>query len=128
MPINRKKMKSNIKDIIFKTSALLVLAGTALPLFIHKTWVPYIFAIGAAGMSVTKLTTPYKGKNTRLRRLVLIDLLSTLMLLFVSYTMFRGGNDWIVLLAISAALQVYTAFVIPKETEKDKQQNISDKK
>ena len=50
-------MKIDLKDIIFKTSALLVVAGAALPLFVHATWVPYIFAVGAAGMSVIRLPT-----------------------------------------------------------------------
>lgn len=120
-------MKNNIKDIVFKTAALLVLVGAALPLFVQADWVPYIFAVGAAGMSVTKLATPYKGKNIRLRRLVLIDLLATLMLLFVSFMMFRGGYDWVALLAISAALQTYTAFVMPKEMEKERRENTPDK-
>lgn len=112
-------MNNTIKDIIFKTSALLVLVGAVLPLFIKASWVPYIFAVGAAGMSVVKLVTPYRGKNTRLRRLVLIDLLATLMLLFVSFLMFRGGNDWVVLLAISVALQLYTSFLIPQQENKE---------
>ncbi len=114
-------MKETIKDIIFKTSALLVLAGAILPLFVTAAWVPYIFAIGAAGMSIVRLTTPYKGKNTRLRRLVLIELFGTLMLLFASYLMFRGGTDWLVILTISAVLQVYTAFLIPHVVAQEKQ-------
>lgn len=56
-------MKETIKDIIFKASALLLLAGAVLPLFITATWIPYIFAIGAAGMSVIRLISPYKGKT-----------------------------------------------------------------
>lgn len=112
-------MKIDIKDIIFKTSALLVVVGAALPLFVHEAWVPYIFAIGAAGMSVIRLITPYRGNNTRLRRLVLIELLATLMLIFASYLMFRGGNDWIVLLTISAFLQLYTSITIPRERAKE---------
>ena len=51
-------MKETIKDIIFKASALLLLAGAVLPLFITATWTPYIFAIGAAGMSVIRLISP----------------------------------------------------------------------
>ena len=109
----------NIKDIIFKASAMLVVVGALLPLFIFEEWVPYIFAVGAAGMSIIRLITPYRGKNTRLRRLVLIELLATLMLLFASHLMFRGGNDWIVLLTISAFLQLYTSIVIPKERAKE---------
>ncbi len=111
-------MKIDIKDIIFKTSAMLVVIGAALPLFVYEEWVPYIFAIGAAGMSVIRLITPYRGENTRMRRLVLIQLLATLMLLFASFLMFRGGNDWIVLLTISAFLQLYTSIAIPQEEKK----------
>ncbi|MBQ5775562.1 MAG: hypothetical protein IIW06_00980 [Bacteroidaceae bacterium] len=112
-------MKSNIKDIIFKASAMLVVVGALLPLFVFEEWVPYVFAVGAAGMSVIRLITPYRGKNTRLRRLTLIELLATLILLFASYLMFQDGNDWIVLLTISAFLQLYTSIVIPREREKE---------
>lgn len=86
---------------------MLVVVGALLPLFVFEEWVPYVFAVGAAGMSVIRLITPYRGKNTRLRRLTLIELLATLMLLFASYLMFQDGNDWIVLLTISAFLQLY---------------------
>lgn len=98
---------------------MLVVVGALLPLFVFEEWVPYVFAVGAAGMSVIRLITPYRGKNTRLRRLTLIELLATLMLLFASYLMFQDGNDWIVLLTISAFLQLYTSIVMPREREKE---------
>ena len=98
---------------------MLVVVGALLPLFVFEEWVPYVFAVGAAGMSVIRLITPYRGKNTRLRRLTLIELLATLMLLFASYLMFQDGNDWIALLTISAFLQLYTSIVIPREREKE---------
>ena len=98
---------------------MLVVVGALLPLFVFEEWVPYVFAVGAAGMSVIRLITPYRGKNTRLRRLTLIELLATLMLLFASDLMFQDGNDWIVLLTISAFLQLYTSIVIPREREKE---------
>ena len=60
------KMKINIKDIIFKASAMLVVVGAVLPLFVFEEWVPYIFAVGAAGMSTIRLITPYRGKNIRM--------------------------------------------------------------
>lgn len=105
-------MKTNFKSIIFSASAFLVVVGAILPLFTTATWSLYIFAIGAAGMSVIRLITPYRGKNLRMRRLVLIELLATLMLLFVSFLMFSGGRDWVVLLTISALLQLYTSIMI----------------
>lgn len=112
-------MKIDIKDIIFKASSMLVVVGAILPLFLHEEWVPYIFAVGAAGMSVIRLTTPYRGENKRLRRLFLIELFATLTLIFASYLMFRGGNDWIVLLTISALLQLYTSIAISQESAKE---------
>lgn len=111
-------MKTDIKSIIFSASAFLVVAGAILPLFINQGWVLYLFAIGAAGMSVMRLITPYRGTDTRMRRLVLIELLATLMLLFVSYLMFRGGNDWVVLLTISAFLQLYTSIMMGRISKK----------
>ena len=98
---------------------MLVVVGALLPLLVFEEWVPYIFAVGAAGMSVIRLITPYRGKNTRLRRLVLIELFATLILLFASYLMFKGGNDWIVLLTISAFLQLYTSIAIPRAGNKE---------
>lgn len=109
-------MKTDIKSIIFSASAFLVVIGSILPIFIDTAWEFYPFAVGAAGMSVMRLTTPYRGKDTRMRRLVLIELLATLMLLFVSFLMFRGGNDWVVLLTISALLQLYTSIMIGRIT------------
>ena len=41
-------MKFDIKDIIFKASAMLVVVGALLPLFVFEAWVPYIFAVGCA--------------------------------------------------------------------------------
>lgn len=115
-------MRKNIKEIIFAASAMLVVAGVTAPLFTGAAWPPYVFAVGAAGMSVMRLITPYKGKNIRLRRLAAIELLGTLMLLFASYLMFRGGNDWLVILTISVFLQIYTAFVIPHVEKKEQQE------
>jgi phosphatidylserine synthase len=113
-------MKIEIKDIIFKASAMLVVAGSILPLLLHESWVPYIFAVGAAGMSVIRLITPYRGSNTRMRRLVLTELLATLMLLFASFLMFNSGYEWVVILTISALLQLYTSIAIAQETKKEK--------
>lgn len=114
-------MKLDIKDIIFKCSAMLVVVGAILPLFVPQDWVPYIFAVGAAGMSVIRLITPYRGSNTRMRRLVLIELFATLMLLFASFLMFEGGNEWVAILTISALLQLYTSFAISQENKREEE-------
>lgn len=115
-------MYQKIKEIVFQLSAIAVVIGAALPIFIHETWVPYVFASGAAGMSIIRLISPYRGNNLRLRRLILMELLGTLMLLFASYIMFRGGYDWVVLLTISAFLQLYASIIIPRERKKEEEE------
>lgn len=112
-------MYRKIKDIVFQLSAIAVVIGAALPIFVQESWVPYVFTAGAVGMSLVRLLSPYRGNNYRLRRLVLMELLGTLMLLFASYIMFRGGYDWVVLLAVSAFLQLYTSLIIPRELKKE---------
>lgn len=115
-------MYHKIKEIFFQISAILVVIGAALPIFIQEKWVPYIFTAGAVGMCIVKLISPYRGNNFRLRRLILMELLGTLMLLFASYLMIQGGYDWVVLLAISAFLQLYTSLIIPRELKKEQKE------
>ena len=74
-------MKQHTRDMLFMVSSIAVIIGAALPLFMIKLpWVPYLYACGAAGMAVCRLTFRYKGKNFRLKRLFHIETLSSLFL------------------------------------------------
>ena len=57
-----------LRSIIFAVSALLVLAGAILYL---TQWAvaPYLFAVGAAGVALSYLTTPVGDLDFRSRRL-----------------------------------------------------------
>ena len=60
-------MNQQTRNILFMVSSIAVIIGAAMPLFMLKMpWVPYIYAFGAAGMAVCRLTFRYKGKNFRL--------------------------------------------------------------
>ncbi len=99
-------MNQQTRNILFMVSSIAVIIGAAMPLFMLKMpWVPYIYAFGAAGMAVCRLTFRYKGKNFRLKRLYHIETFSSLFLVASSYFMFKEDPDWIMLLTVAAVLQ-----------------------
>lgn len=115
-------MKEKIRSAIFTVSAFAVLLSSA---FYITQWfyIPYIFAVGAAGMASMRLSRRYEGNNIRLKRLYRLESLSSILIVLASYFMFKNDrNEWIVILFIAAVLQLYTAFLIPKieESENEK--------
>lgn len=107
-------MNEKIRTVIFQISALLVLAGAGLYI-IQPTIAPYLFAVGAAGLSICYLTLPTQKMDFRERRLHRYNIFAGLLCIFASGLMFNGQKEWVICLAISAFLQIYTAFVTPKK-------------
>lgn len=106
-------MNDKIQNIIFILSATAVVIAAAIyPL--HWFYTPYIFAVGAAGVAIARLSRRYKGDNLRLKRLYKMETISALLLVAASYFMFKERNEWLLILTIAAILQLYAAFVIPK--------------
>ncbi len=113
-------MNQKTRDSIFMISSIAVMIGALLPLLaLNAMWTSYLFAVGAAGIAVCRLTYRYKGKNFRLKRLHHIEAFSSLFLLVSSYFMFKGNLDWVMFLMIFALLQLYTSVVIPREERKE---------
>ena len=102
-------MNQQIRSIIFGVAGLLVLAGAILFLT-HWAVAPYLFAVGAAGIAVCYLTLPVKDLDFRRRRLHRF-----LLMIVSSGFMFNNRTEWILCLSVAAILQIYTAFVTPKE-------------
>lgn len=107
-------MNQKIRSIIFGISGLLVLAGAILYIT-HWTIVPYIYAVGVAGIALSYLTTPIKHLSLRLRRLHNFNVIAGLLMIVSSGFMFNNRSEWIICLTIATILQVYTAFITPKE-------------
>ena len=103
-------MNQQIRSIIFGVAGLLVLAGAVLFLT-HWAVAPYLFAAGAAGY----LTLPVKDLDFRRRRLHRFNVFAGLLMIVSSGFMFNNRTEWILCLSVAAILQVYTAFVTPKE-------------
>ena len=101
--------------------ALLVLAGAMLQI---TRWElsPYIYTVGAVLFAyVQVMMGRYDGKNLIIRRLRRQQIIGAILLVFAGVLMFTSKrNEWIVCLTIAAVLQLYTAYRIPSELEKEK--------
>ena len=101
--------------------ALLVLAGAMLQI---TRWElsPYIYTVGAVLFAyVQVMMGRYEGKNLIIRRLRRQQIIGAILLVFAGVLMFTSKrNEWIVCLTIAAVLQLYTAYRIPSELEKEK--------
>jgi drug/metabolite transporter (DMT)-like permease len=83
---------------------------------------PYIYTVGAVLFAyVQVMMGRYDGKNLIIRRLRRQQIIGAILLVFAGVLMFTSKrNEWIVCLTIAAVLQLYTAYRIPSELEKDK--------
>ena len=101
--------------------ALLVLLGAMLQI---TRWElsPYIYTVGAVLFAyVQVMMGRYEGKNLIIRRLRRQQIIGAALLVFAGVLMFTSKrNEWIVCLTIAAVLQLYTAYRIPSEMEKEK--------
>jgi hypothetical protein len=104
-------MNANLRSRIFTFSGILVLVGAILYL---TRWIyaPYLFAVGAAGVTVCYLTLPDQSSDFRTRRLQRMNILAGFAMIAASVFMFRQRMEWVVCLLISALLQLYTSFAI----------------
>ena len=90
--------------------AVLLLAGAVLQI---TRWelAPYVQVMG----------NRYDGRNFIIKRLRRQQIFGAVALVFTGVLMFTmKRNEWIVCLSIAAVLELYTAFRIPQELEKEK--------
>ena len=100
-----------MRTTIIILSYTLVLVGAVLYLT-RWEFAPYLFAAGAAGVTVFYLTLPYQSSDYRMRRLQRINILAGISMIVASVLMFKQEMAWVVFLLIAAMLQLYTSFVI----------------
>ena len=100
--------------------ALMLLVGAMLQI---TRWElsPYIYTVGAVLFAyVQVMMGRYDGKNLIIRRLRRQQIIGAILLVFAGVLMFTSKrNEWIVCLTIAAVLQLYTAYRIPSELEKE---------
>ena len=82
---------------------------------------PIIYTIGAVMFAYVQVMSRYEGKNLIVRRLRRQQILGAVLLVFAGVLMFvTKHNEWVLCLTIAAILELYTAFRIPSELEKEK--------
>ena len=100
--------------------AVLTLAGAILQIT-RWEFSPYLYIIGAVLFAYTQVMDGYDGKNLIIRRLRRQQILGAVLLVFAGVLMLvTHNNEWILCLTIAAVLELYTAFRIPNELQKDK--------
>ena len=111
---------SKIYQIIQGVGAVLLLVGAMLQI---TRWElsPIIYTLGAVMFAYVQVMSRYEGKNLILRRLRRQQILGAVLLVFAGVLMFvTKHNEWVLCLTIAAVLELYTAFRIPSELEKEK--------
>lgn len=111
-------MKYNIKSLLYKASAILILVFTVVYSF-QPTIAVWGMVVGVSMFSAITLTTPYPGKSIRGKRLFNFQVFACVLLVVATYLMYKQRNEWPVLLLISAIFLFYSSIVLQKELEKE---------
>ncbi len=114
---------------LFRVGAILLLVGFALRLFMAWQYSCWMIALGALLFASMQMLVRYDGDRFTVKRLRRQQLFSDILFLLMAAMMvmqdyevgplWSQGNAWILCLAIATILQLYTAFRIPKELEKN---------
>ena len=111
---------SKIYQIVQGVGAVLLLVGAMLQI---TRWElsPILYTIGAMMFAYVQVMSRYEGKNLIIRRLRRQQILGAVLLVFAGVLMFvTKHNEWVLCLTVAAILELYTAFRIPSELEKEK--------
>ena len=107
-------------QIIQGVGAPLLLVGAMLQIT-NSEFSPIIYTLGAVLFAYAQVMCRYEGKNLIIRRLRRQQILASVLFVFTGVLMFvTKHNEWILCLTIAAVLELYTAFRIPSELEKEK--------
>jgi hypothetical protein len=107
-------VNKKIKNYLFYLSACALIVA-ALLYSTQWEYAPYLYAVASAGIALYYMTTPYRGENKRIRRLHGYLVLAGLLLVVSSYFLFKGRQEWLICLLVSAVFQLYVAAVRKKE-------------
>ena len=116
------KELTKFQAIIYNLGGILMLIGALMPMEPSLiTYAAYVYTCGALAFGCMQLLQRYEGKNVALIRLRRQQIIGAMLLIFAGVLMFTSKrNEWIVCLTIAAVLQLYTAYRIPSEMEKEK--------
>lgn len=125
-----RMIKDRIFLILYDVAAVIMVLSLALLHTELKAYIPYIYGVAAAVFFVMQLRSQDYHNNLVVRRLLRQQALGGLLLMLAAVPLWMEvrqqwpfrHNEWIVVVAIGAWMQLYTAFRIPKELEKAKKE------
>lgn len=113
--------KDKIATAMFIVGGVMTLVGALAYITEFRETAPYIYTVGAGMVALAQIATPTESKNVTLRRLRVQQIFGALALVLTGlFMMYTHGNEWIVCLTIAAVLELYTAFRIPQEEAREK--------
>ena len=113
--------RSNLSNILVLIGLLIMAVMALLPLLnFNYEWMRWAFAVGAVIVLVARVMGINKGASLRVRRLHLMLAVSALLYCASALMMFlsRGTNDWIAFLLAGLVMQIYSTWMIDRETQK----------
>lgn len=108
-----------IQQTIYIIGGILLVVGAALYIT-QWAWAPYMYIIGSFMFGAMQMLDRYTGKSFILRRLRRQQLLGAIALMLTGVLMLASNhNEWILCLLVGCIFELYTAFRIPQELEKE---------
>jgi hypothetical protein len=103
-------------NFFFAFAALLVLAGAVMKI-VNISIAPYLVGIGGIVIFILRLTNRPQTNDFRIKRLLGIQLLGSLLLVASAYFMYTDNpkNVWALTLFLAAFIEIFTIFRLPKE-------------
>ena len=112
-------MMKKIQKIVYIVGGILLVLGAALYITRWEA-APYMYTVGAFMFGAMQMLDRYTGKNLVLRRLRRQQLLGAIALMLAGVLMLVcEHNEWILCLFVGSLVELYTAFRIPQEYEKE---------
>lgn len=116
-------LKTRIISTLNALSWVAMLAGAMGRMF-YPAAAAWVFLFAAVLLVVTQFLLRVRGGNFVLKRLVIQQLIGGLVLVAAGVLMFtHTRNEWIAVMLVGTLLQLYAAFRIPQEVEKQNLDN-----
>lgn len=122
------KELNHLQNIIFRVGAIAFVIGLGIRLF-NPLLGMWLYVAGVLGFTTMQLLQRYEGSNFNIARLRRQQIMSDIAFLLSAAAMMsqdlRFGpawahrNTWTLLLIVGCVLQLYTAFRLPQEIQKD---------
>ncbi len=120
---------NKIQTAVYYLGGLLLVVGAVIYLVPALTlYAPWVFTLGAVCFASMQLLARYDGQNYVIRRLRRQQIIGALLLVVTGFVMYMNihnirpfrGTEWLMFFMIAVVFQVYAAFRIPAELEKEK--------